>query len=116
MVVYSPSISSGVSFTLAHFDVRVALFENITHTAQVDVCVQQLYRVRQTSTNKTYIYVNSPPVYPMPAITEERVQKELDSRDRYLLQVMKLDTWRECPWRPTVCAWCTRVTTSSTRS
>ena len=39
LLVYSPTITSGVSFSLMHFDVRFAFFENIAHTPQVDVCV-----------------------------------------------------------------------------
>lgn len=58
LIIYSPTIGAGLSFELPHFDVLVSFFSNSTHTASVDFCLQQLFRVRQLNTGEMYLYIN----------------------------------------------------------
>lgn len=54
-VVYSPSVTAGISFEHEHFDHLVAYFENSTMTPSVDMAIQQLYRVRKVPEMTVYI-------------------------------------------------------------
>lgn len=83
LVVYSPTITAGISFEDEHFDCRMAFFENSMRTAPVDVCLQQLYRVRTVRDNETFIYVSLPATYSMPCHPWE-VEALLDKFDTYL--------------------------------
>lgn len=47
LLVYSPSVTAGVSFELEHFDVLYANFVKSMYTPGVEVSLQQLFRVRQ---------------------------------------------------------------------
>jgi hypothetical protein len=46
LLVYSPSVSAGVSFTEHHFDSLVAYLVNSRYTPSVDLSLQQLFRVK----------------------------------------------------------------------
>jgi len=58
-VVYSPSVTAGISFEHEHFDHLVAYFENSTMTPSVDMAIQQLYRVRKVPEMSIYIKNNN---------------------------------------------------------
>lgn len=60
-LVYSPSISAGVSFELQHFDSLVAFFVSSTHTPSVDISLQQLFRVRQLRGGDMTVFVHVVP-------------------------------------------------------
>ena len=49
LLIYSPSITSGISFKLPHFDCLIAYMVNDHRMPQVDSCMQQMFRVRQLS-------------------------------------------------------------------
>ena len=57
LLVYSPSISAGVSFEEPHFDQLVAYLVNSEFTASVDISLQMLFRVRQLRDGIMSIYV-----------------------------------------------------------
>lgn len=59
VVIYSPSITAGVSFELDHFDQLVAYVENSFATPSVDLVIQQLFRVRKLTEGKMTLYINS---------------------------------------------------------
>jgi Origin of replication binding protein/T5orf172 domain len=58
LLVYSPTITAGVSFTLAHYDWMFAWFINSPGTPPVDACLQMLFRVRQLQCGQMMIYVS----------------------------------------------------------
>ena len=87
LVVYSPTIPSGVSFTEAHFHLRMGFFENSDKTPTVDVCLQQLKRARCTLENKSYIYINDTPNYDRIGpidLTSNAVDRRLERQDDYI--------------------------------
>lgn len=47
VLIYSPTITSGVSFELKHFHSLVAYMENSFFTPTIDLLLQQVFRVRQ---------------------------------------------------------------------
>jgi len=84
LVVYSPTITAGISFEVPdYFDIRFAFFENSIRTAPVDVCVQQLFRVRSVKTHRTVIYVSLPTQYSLPCLAWQ-VEHDLDQHDMHL--------------------------------
>ena len=84
LVVYSPTITAGISFEVPdYFDVRFAFFENSIRTAPVDVCVQQLFRVRSVRQQRTVIYVGLPTQYSLPCLAWQ-VEHDLDQHDMHL--------------------------------
>jgi len=58
VLIYSPSIGAGVSFTEPHFDVLFAYIENSFYTPTIDFVLQQLFRVRQLKRGDMFLYVN----------------------------------------------------------
>lgn len=67
LVIYSPTITAGVSFELPHFTRLIGYMENTPHAPTVDSCVQQLFRVRQLSAPDSngghynmHLYIHSP--------------------------------------------------------
>jgi hypothetical protein len=59
LLVYSPSISSGVSFVARHFDCLVAYLVNSQFTPGVETGLQQLFRVRQLKDGDMNLYVHN---------------------------------------------------------
>jgi len=85
-VVYSPAISSGMSFTVQHFDVRMAYFINDRGTPSVDMCIQQLYRVRTVREDRTIVYVTSTCTLKAP-VHLWQVEKELARESDFLAEL-----------------------------
>jgi len=83
LVVYSPTITSGMSFTRLHFHVRMAYFLNGPQTPAVDMCIQQLYRVRAVINNETVIYVSATAQFKQP-VHAWQVEAELRRENAYL--------------------------------
>lgn len=72
VLVYSPSITAGVSFEKIHFDCLVSYFVNSNMTPGVDISLQQLFRVRQLRDGEMYIFVmDSIPDNPKPVIEKD---------------------------------------------
>lgn len=82
VLVYSPSIGAGVSFTEPHFDVLFAYIENSFYTPTVDFVLQQLFRVRQLKKGDMYLYVNDG------FLTEE-------AKGRYPTQQTEIEAWMD---------------------
>jgi hypothetical protein len=61
VLVYSPSISAGVSFEVPHFDSCVAYFVSSRHTPGVDTSLQQLFRVRGLTIGDMSLFVHVVP-------------------------------------------------------
>jgi len=57
VIVYSPTITAGVSFELDYFDHLVAYFKNNDKCSKVDLALQQLYRVRKLGNGQMDIYI-----------------------------------------------------------
>ena len=57
-LIYSPSITAGVSFEALHFDQMIAYIENSFYTPPVDIIMQQLFRVRQLKKGMMTLYIN----------------------------------------------------------
>ena len=57
VLMYSPTITAGISFVKKHFDERVAYFTN--NSASAENCAQMLFRVRQTFSNDIHIFINN---------------------------------------------------------
>lgn len=58
VLIYSPSITSGISFEVLHFDEIVCFLVNSFHTPTVDLSLQQMFRVRQLTQGNMHIFVN----------------------------------------------------------
>lgn len=90
VLMYSPSISAGVSFEQAHFHELVGYIENSFFTPPVDTVLQQLFRVRQLIDGKMSLYVNdtislNTGVYPTtPDGVDLILDKDLDGVNTYL--------------------------------
>ena len=87
LLIYSPSIPSGVSFSKMHFHVRMAIFDNSNTTAPIDVCLQQLYRVRCTIDNVCDIFVNDTPHFSKIgdiSLTQWSAERRLSREDAYV--------------------------------
>jgi len=76
LLVYSPTISAGVSFERLHFHVLVACFESSMLFASANTCIQQLYRVRPLIDGDMYIYINTTACH-LP-VTGNDIEKQLD--------------------------------------
>jgi hypothetical protein len=59
LLIYSPSISAGVSFEMPHFDCLVAYLVSSPFTPSVDKALQQLFRVRNLTDGKMSIFVHN---------------------------------------------------------
>ena len=57
-LIYSPTISAGISFTEQHFDELVCYAENSIYTASIDNVLQQLFRVRALKNGNMNIFIN----------------------------------------------------------
>lgn len=74
LLVYSPSISSGVSFVAEHFDCVVGYLVNSQFTPGVETSLQQLFRVRQLRDGGMHLFVhNARPGIALPCETDEIV-------------------------------------------
>jgi hypothetical protein len=87
VLVYSPSITAGVSFEHLHFDSLIALLENSAKTPTVDISIQQLFRVRQLRSGSMEIIVVDSNKLERPALTsveiDEFLQKDMNNINRY---------------------------------
>lgn len=68
LLVYSPTITAGVSFELEHFDALVAFVSNSRHAPTVDMTLQQLFRVRNLSDGSMHLFVHEA------SVADEQVQ------------------------------------------
>jgi hypothetical protein len=59
ILIYSPSISAGISFEKRHFHNQYAVFLNSPHTPSVDLMAQMLQRVRIFIEGKLEIWIDS---------------------------------------------------------
>jgi hypothetical protein len=72
LLIYSPSISAGVSFETQHFDCLVGYLVNSPFTSGVDKALQQLFRVRQLNTGEMRLFVhNTQPGVQLPHTVED---------------------------------------------
>lgn len=53
IIMYTPTVIAGISFEKHHFNKRYGYFTNITSSA--NLCVQQLFRVRNTTDKNIYL-------------------------------------------------------------
>lgn len=58
LLIYSPTVTAGVSFEAEHFDSLVAMVSNSVHAPTVDMTLQQLFRVRRLSTGEMHVFVH----------------------------------------------------------
>ena len=58
LLVYSPTITAGVSFEDEHFDCLVAFVGNSRHAPTVDMTLQQLFRVRNLTEGAMHLYIH----------------------------------------------------------
>jgi hypothetical protein len=71
-VVYSPTITAGVSCEVDHFDCILAYFVNSSHTPPVEICMQMLWRVRNLADGDMHMFVlNQAPPERLPATAAE---------------------------------------------
>lgn len=61
VLIYSPSITAGVSFEELHFDALVCFLANTHFTPTIDVTLQQLFRVRRLREGGMFIYMYDEP-------------------------------------------------------
>jgi hypothetical protein len=89
LLIYSPSISAGVSFEREHFDSMVAFLVNSNFTPSVDISLQQLFRVRNLTDGDMSIYVqDSTGNDDLPCTesqVEEMLSKDVSTLNKYCL-------------------------------
>jgi len=80
VLIYSPSISAGVSYIEDHFDCLVAYIVNSTKTPSIDIVLQQLFRVRKLNEGGMFLYVmDQQPLQELP-ISNNEVEEYLSNR------------------------------------
>lgn len=57
VLIYSPSISAGMSFELPHFHEFIGVFENRQYAPPLDTVLQMIFRVRQLIDGKMTFYI-----------------------------------------------------------
>lgn len=57
-MIYSPTITAGVSIEFPHFDELVSYVENSFYTPPIDIVLQQMFRVRNLNNGNMMIFVN----------------------------------------------------------
>lgn len=57
VLIYTPTVSAGISYELEHFDVIFGYFTN--HSCTVETCLQMIGRVRNIRTHEFYICFNT---------------------------------------------------------
>ena len=77
VLIYTPTISAGISFELEHFDALFGLFTDKSCT--VETCRQMLLRVRSLRDKKYFIYLNAT-FKNMPTDTDEIKRNMTNSR------------------------------------
>ena len=87
LLIYSPTISAGVSFEKLHFHALVACFESSMLFASANTCTQQLFRVRQLIDGDMYIYINTTS-YTLP-VTEKEIDNQLQRDVRTIGSVLE---------------------------
>lgn len=81
VLIYSPSITAGVSFTEEHFDNLVGFIINSPGTPTVDIVLQQLFRVRQLKDGGMFLYVmDQTPSCELP-LTEYKIEDFLTNTE-----------------------------------
>ena len=58
LLIYSPTVTAGVSFEATHFDALVGVVSNSRHEPTVDMTLQQLFRVRNLRRGAMHVYVH----------------------------------------------------------
>ena len=79
ILIYSPSITAGVSFEELHFDCLVAYLVNSPRTPSIDVALQQMFRVRQLKDGDMYIYVLEQPLVSYTPVYENEIESYLET-------------------------------------
>jgi hypothetical protein len=102
LLAYSPTISSGVSYELPTFHEKIAYFVNSPKTAGVDICVQQMMRVRLTSFPTT-VYIQTPAPNITAFVTLKEVEDSLHARESWVRGVCPINSClgsaREALWK-----------------
>lgn len=86
ILAYTPSIVAGISYTEKHFDKMFGIFCNTSATA--DMALQQLFRVRNISSNEFHICCEVTGKNDFPE-TNEEIRKMIIEEDKCLLTGME---------------------------
>lgn len=84
LLIYSPSITAGVSFEKEHFDSLVAYIVNTPHAPSVDMVLQQLFRVRNLTDGGMYLYVSDKGTSTDLPHTDEEIDTLLNGQHTFL--------------------------------
>lgn len=94
--IYSPTITSGVSFELPHFHELVSFIDNTFYTPPVDIVLQQMFRIRQLIDGNMTLFLNNtfahsldPTLYPL---SPENIDTYLDQDINYISNLYPTDT------------------------
>lgn len=82
VLIYSPSVSAGVSFSILHFDCLVGFMMNNQQTPTVDIVLQQLFRVRALKEGSMYLYVYSQEPTEYLSVSEYGISEYLDNKNK----------------------------------
>lgn len=86
VLAYTPSIVAGISYTEKHFDKMFGIFCNSSATA--DMALQQLFRVRDISSNEFHICCEVTGKNDFPS-NDEEIRKLIINEDKCLLSGME---------------------------
>lgn len=80
VLIYSPTISAGISFTEMNFDVLVAFVISGQQFANMNSAMQQMFRVRQLKEGNMYVFLNVHEINEKAlALTREDVERDFQN-------------------------------------
>ena len=86
IIIYTPSITAGISFEEKHFDCIFGYFTN--RSCDVYTLLQMLYRVRNVKEKKIYIFVDIMEVYENIPCTRSDIIENINYSIKYLVNEM----------------------------
>ena len=86
IIIYTPSITAGISFEEAHFDSIFGYFTN--RSCDVYTLLQMLYRVRNVKEKKIYLFIDIYDTYENVPCTREDILENINYSIKYLINEM----------------------------
>jgi len=86
IIIYTPSITAGISFEQKHFDCVFGYFTN--RSCDVYTLLQMLYRVRNLKEKKIYLYIDIYETYDNIPCTREDILENINYSIKYLINEM----------------------------
>jgi hypothetical protein len=86
IIIYTPSITAGISFEQIHFDCVFGYFTN--RSCDVYTLLQMLYRVRNVKEKKIYLFIDIHEIYENIPCSREDILENINYSIKYLINEM----------------------------